>query len=328
MFPTTYLIDDECRKMKLVMLNDCAGVGETLLRYMPTSVDKQHIKRTRGLWSKTFGVAYKILRTNGDVYHSNYILQDCYLAIRMGKKPIVGWALGSDLRTSLNHKLWGRIVRHNATNCSKLMVSTPDILGIAKRFREDAAYFPPAFDPELFYPKPRRSPSDTKKVLIASNVNWMVKGTDLAVRGLAKIKDKVDVSIIKYGADFERTQALASSLDLHLNVLEKTSRTSVSEYYWNADVVVDQFTSGCAGMVSLEAIACGRPAVTYVSSEYPEYGDFSVKDIRTEDDIAEAVMSANEDVWKKQHEYLVKNHEVNVAVKRLLDIYRSLRVSR
>src|SRR5512137_546018 len=98
--------------MKVVMINDCSSVGETLLKYLPVDIDGQHIKRTRGLWSKTFGVGYKILRSSGDIYHSNYLLQDCYVAIRLGKKPILGWGLGSDIRASLNHPLWGRLVRH------------------------------------------------------------------------------------------------------------------------------------------------------------------------------------------------------------------------
>lgn len=45
--------------MKIVMINDGAFVGETLLKYMPPYIEKQY-KRSRGLWSKTFGLAYKI----------------------------------------------------------------------------------------------------------------------------------------------------------------------------------------------------------------------------------------------------------------------------
>lgn len=62
--------------MKVVMINDCAFVGETLLKYLPLDVERMRIKRTRGLWSKTFGLAYKILRAEGDVYHVHYFLPD------------------------------------------------------------------------------------------------------------------------------------------------------------------------------------------------------------------------------------------------------------
>jgi glycosyltransferase involved in cell wall biosynthesis len=311
-------------KMKLVMINDCANVGETLLKYMPRTIERQHIRRTRGLWSKTFGVAYEILRAKGDIYHSNYLLQDCYVAIRLGKKPIVGYALGSDLRTSLKHVLWGRVVRHNAKNCDKILVSTPDILAVAKQFRDDAEYLPPAVDTELFYPKPTIQHQGKKRVLIASNSNWDVKGTDIAIRALSKLKDDVEISIIQHGPDFEKTLSLASSLGLALNVLPKASHQQIREYYWNSDVVMDQFKFGCAGMISLESIACGRPALVYVTSEYQEYDDFPVKDLRSEEQIVEAITQADQGLWKNEYKYLEKNHRPVTVLERLLAIYDSL----
>ena len=307
--------------MKVVMINDCAFVGETLLKYMPPDIEKQHIKRTRGLWSKTFGLAYKILKAKGDVYHVHYLLQDCYMAARLGKRPLIGHAHGSDLRTSLNHPLWGRIVRHNLRRCGKVLVSTPDVLSIARQFREDAEYLPNPVDTELFYPKPMAEQGEKKRVLIASDSNWNVKGTDIAIRALSKIKNAVDVSIIEYGVDFIRTAALASSLGLRLNVLPKISHERLNEYYWSADVVIDRFGLGSLGMVSLEAIACGRPVVIYVSSEFPQYKNFPLKDVNTEEKVISTIKEADIKLWKKEYTYLTMEHEVNAVVERLLKIY-------
>jgi glycosyltransferase involved in cell wall biosynthesis len=309
--------------MKLVMINDCAFVGETLLKYMPPELEKQHIKRSRSFWSKTFSLAFKILRAKGDVYHANYLLQDCYIASRLGKKPLIGHAHGSDLRTSLNHFVWGRIVRHNLKHCDKILVSTPDILGIAKRYREDAEYLPNPVNAELFYPKPAVQKGKKKRVLIASDSNWSVKGTDTAIKALSKIKEEVDVSIIQHGKDFDKTTALASSLGLSLKILPKALHEKLNEYYWDADVVIDRFRLGSLGVVSLEAIACGRPVVTYVSSEFQQYREFPLKEVCTEEAVASAVERANSDLWEKQHSYLVKNHKSEVLVERMLEIYNS-----
>jgi hypothetical protein len=65
--------------MKVAMINDCAFVGETLLKYMPPEIEKQHIKRTRGFWSKTFGITWRILRTKADLYHVHYLLKTVML---------------------------------------------------------------------------------------------------------------------------------------------------------------------------------------------------------------------------------------------------------
>jgi len=310
--------------MKVVMINDCAFIGETLLKYMPPEIEKQHVKRTRGAWSKTFGIAYKIWKAEADVYHVHYLLQDCYVAARLSKKPLIGHAHGSDLRASLNHLMWKRIVKYDLKRCDKVLVSTPDVLGIARSFRNDAEYLPNPVDTELFYPKPFIRHEGRRRVLIASDSNWKVKGTDVAVRALSKIKDDVDASIIEHGVDFGRTLTLASSLGLHLNILPKVSHERLDEYYWNADVVIDRFKLGSLGMVSLEAIACGRPVLTYVSSEYSEYEDFPLKDINTEEKILNAISNGAGELWKKEYAYLEKNHKVESVLQRLLSIYEAV----
>jgi glycosyltransferase involved in cell wall biosynthesis len=313
--------------MKLVMINDCASVGETLLKYMPTTIEKEHIKRTRGLWSKTFGIATKILRTKGDLYHVNYMLQDCYIASRLGKRPLVGYSVGSDLRLYLNDWRWGRIVRYNVKNCDRIMVSTPDLLSIAREYRNDVDYLPPPVDSELFYPKPPVSHGGKKKVLISSSSSWEKgKGTHIAVRGLAKLKDEIDVSIIAHGPDFNKTLTLASSLGLHMNVLPRVAHEHVNEYYWDSDMIVDQFLCECPGMTSLEAIACGRPAITNVSSTLPEVSEFPLKDVDSEEKIAEAVQATfmNDRILMEEQNYVAKYHKPEAVVQKLMSIYASV----
>jgi len=309
-------------RLKVVAINDCAFVGQTIFKYLPADIEKQHIKRTRGLWSKTFGIAYKILKAKGDLFHAHYLLQDCYLAERLGKKPLIGHAHGSDLRESLTHPVWGRTVRHNLKHCSKILVSTPDISSIAKSFRKNAEYLPNPVDTDLFFPKPAVSHSGKTRVLIASDSNWRVKGTDVAIRALSLIKDKVDVSIIACGADFQKTAALASSLGLQLNVLPKVSHEKLNEYYWNSDIVIDRFALGSLGLVSLEAIACGRPAIAWVSSEYPEYKDFPLKDLHEEENIARVIKDVPTTLWKKEYSYLENNHLPSIVIPIVLNIYK------
>jgi glycosyltransferase involved in cell wall biosynthesis len=313
--------------MKLIMINDCASVGETLLKYMPKTVEKERVERTRGLWSKTFGIALKILKTKGDLYHVNYLLQDCYIASRLGKRPLVGYSVGSDLRLYLNDWRWGRIVQHNVKKCDKVMVSTPDLISIAKEFRDDVEYLPPPVDSELFYPKPLVSHDGKKKVLISSSSSWEKgKGTHIAVRGLAKLKDEIDVSIIAHGPDFSQTLELASSLGLHMNVLPKVPHEHINEYYWNSDLIVDQFLCECPGMTSLEAIACGRPAITNVSSHLPELAEFPLKDVNSEEKIAAAVRTtyANERILIEEQNYVAKYHKPEAVVTKLMNIYDSV----
>jgi len=311
--------------MKVLMINDCAFVGETILKYLPEKFEKAHIKRDRRLLSKTLEIAFKILISKGDIYHANYLLQDCYVALKLKKRPLIGHAHGSDLRTNLKHPFWKKIVEYNLKNCDRILVSTPDILELARRYREDAEYVPNPVDTEIFYPKPLPEQNGKLKVLIASNSDWNVKGTDIAIRGLSRIKDQVDVSIIRYGKDFERTLKLARSLGLTLYVLKRASHEKMREYYWSSNVVIDRFKLGSLGMVSLEAIASGRPVIAYVSSGYSEYRDFPLKDVNTEEKVAEIISSKSLiDLWKEQYAYLKKNHDPHRIANRIGRIYEAL----
>ena len=132
------------------MINDAAFVGETLLKYLPPEMKKQHIKRSRRFWSKTFSLAFKILRAQGDIFHINYLLQDCYIASKLGKKPLIGHAHGSDLRDEIKKRKWGWIVKHNLRKCDKIIVAQPTILDTALEFNATAEYFPIPFDPIFF----------------------------------------------------------------------------------------------------------------------------------------------------------------------------------
>ena len=55
--------------MKVIMINDCAFVGETLIKYLPEDLRVFHLKRSRRFFDKTLGIAWKILGSEGDLYH-------------------------------------------------------------------------------------------------------------------------------------------------------------------------------------------------------------------------------------------------------------------
>jgi glycosyltransferase involved in cell wall biosynthesis len=310
--------------IRVIMINDCASVGETLIKYLPEDLKVFHLKRSRDFLEKTLKIAWRIFRSKGDIYHVHYLLHDCYITLKLGKKPIVGHVHGSDVRSGLKNRFFKNMVRYNLNNCDKILVSTPDVLGITKQLRVDAEYLPNPVDNGLFYPRPLGKRKGKIKVLIASSCNWDIKGTDLAIKALSKIKSDVEVRIIKYGSDFERTLALASSLDMRLIVLPQIPHYKMNKYYWDVDGVIDRFKLGSLGMVSLEAIACGRPVVTYVSSKYHEYNDFPLKNVNTIEKIISSCLEPRQKLWKAEHNYLKKHHNPDLISQLLLKIYKSL----
>ena len=309
------------------MINDCAYVGETLLKYLPSDVEKQHVKRTRGWWSKTFGIAYNILKAKADVYHVHYLLQDCYIASKLGKHPLVGHAMGSDLRQQLRSTKWGWIVRSNLRSCDRILVCQPTILEDAKKFNETAEYFPIPFDPQLFFPKPLAE-RNRKQVFIASVHDFEVKGTDKFLHALASARIPLTVKAMRSGKDLDQAQQLARELGLEIDFIERVPHDRMNELYWENDLVLGSFGVGQLDTVAIEAMACGRPLVHSVFTEF--FPRCPLEKLETVEEAAELISrlltdeKEREKRLQEQLKYVNEIHAAPVLAERLMTVYSEL----
>jgi glycosyltransferase involved in cell wall biosynthesis len=314
--------------VKVVMINDCAFVGETLLKYLPPDVEKQHIKRTRAKWSKTFGIAWKILRAKADVYHAYYLLQDCYLASKFGKRPLVGQAMGSDLRQQLKSRKWGHIVRSNLRSCDKILTCQPTLLEIAKSYNETAEYSPIPFDPLVFYPKPFPMVQKKKQIFIASAQDFAVKGTDKFLRALASVDYPKSIKAIRLGKDLDQAQKLSKELGIEVEFIDKVPHANMAHLYWESDLVLGSFGVGQLDTVAIEAMACGRPVVHSIYSEFfPECPLERLETLEQGADLISRMLidsGEREKRVRKQLEYVTKTHSAPILTKRLMEIYADL----
>jgi glycosyltransferase involved in cell wall biosynthesis len=314
--------------MKVVMINDCASVGETLLKYMPYGVEKEHVTRSRSLWSKTFGIAYKILRAKGDVYHAHYLLQDCYIAARLGKKPLVGHAHGSDLRQELKNKKWGWIIKYNLRKSDKIFVAQPTILEIAKEFNETAEYLPIPFDPAIFFPKALPENKDGKIVFLASAHNFKIKGTDKFLHALASLPKTVKIKSIALGKDFSKAQQLAKDLNLNIEFIEEVPHEKMNELYWGSNLVLGSYAIGQLDTVAIEAMACGRPVVHSISRKF--FQTCPLEELDASDEATEIIsrlLTASgeiEERIRKQLLYVNSVHSAPLVAKKVMNAYLEL----
>lgn len=315
--------------MKVCMINDCAYVGETLLRYFPEGIETKHIKRTRGMWNKTFGIAWKILRAKADLYHVHYALQDAYITLKTKKEPVIVHAHGSDVRSSRKHKVWGRIVRYNLKNCEKTFVSTPDILNTALEYNETSEYLPNPIDLK-FFPLAPFMPKNFFHVFYPADMST-VKGTSRFVEGFAKFQEgnpESRLTMIDYGKDREAIKQLLKNLSIkNLTLLPLQRHAQMREKYLDADVVCTDFNLGVAVMTTLEAMACGRPVIQFIEETF--YQKFTIPPVhnaKTPEEIAEGLeyfMDVNKrKKWvEKQSEYIHEVHDPKKIVKRIMEIY-------
>ena len=299
-----------------------------MLKYMPPDVEKKHVRHSRGLWSKTFGLAYKILRAKGDVYHAHYLLQDCYIAARLGKKPLIGHAHGSDLRQELKNRKWGWIIKYNLRKSDKIFVAQPTILEIAKEFNKTAEYLPIPFDPAIFFPKALPENKNEKIVFLASAHNFKIKGTDKFLRALALLSNPVKVKSFALGKDFLKAQQLAKNLNLNIEFIEGVPHNRMNELYWGSDLILGSYGIGQLDTVAIEAMACGRPVVHSVSRRF--FQICPLEELVNSDKATEIIFKLLADRReigeriKKQLLYVDSVHSAPILAKRVMNIYSEL----
>jgi len=319
--------------MRVLHIGNTAGVGSIIAKHMDKlfGTESWIVNRrvfdsygftTQGeLWDvgpSMFALKSLLKARKFDIVHLHFFDKFVpYLKLLYPKKPVILHYHGSDIRGKwgLRRKYWSK--------ADSILYSTLDLPD--KETPEYAVYMPNPVDTEIFFPRSIQRKKGKLRVLIASSA-WVAKGTDIAIHALSELKDKVEASIISYGVDYSQMLLLAESLNLHLNSLPKTLYQNMREYYWNSDLILDQFRCGVVGLVFLEAVACGRPVLGYISSKYPEFVELPLKDI----DSSEKIVKAIEDIkdltalWSAQYAYLKANHDVNAIVEKTFKLYKEL----
>jgi len=314
--------------MKLVMINDCAFVGTTLLKYLPSSLKKQHIIRNRSFWDKTCGISLKILRAKGDIFHVNYLLQDCYIASKLGKKPLVGHAHGSDLRDQIKKKKWRWIIQNNLRNCNKIIVAQPTILDQALEINNTAEYFPIPYDPELFFSKRSSIKKKQKCVFLASAHDFKIKGTDKFLKALSSISESIKIKSISSGKNLKEAIQIARKLNLNIDFIPSVPHNKMNELYWESDLVLGSFGIGQLDTVAIEAMACGRPVIQSIAKKY--FKKCPLEQLESIGEITELLNKLlfdkkdRERRVKKQLSYVKITHAAPFLSKRLFEIYNKL----
>lgn len=214
--------------MKIVMVDDCAYVGQELRRELvKRGFEVDHYFFSKSLIPKTatLKMAWKLKRTKHDLIHAHFCRSAVYAAYLSGK-PYIAHCHGTDIRLGLN---W--LKKRCLKKARKVLVSTPDMLEILP----DATWLPNPVNMERFKPLEKH---DGNKVLYFPH--WY-EDLSLKVRQACE-KLGYDLTISKfYSVPYEK-------LHLFLN---------------KYDIFVDRYAIKSYSKTALEAMACGLPAIGY-----------------------------------------------------------------
>ena len=214
-----------------------------------------------------------------------------------GKKSVFHY-LGSDIRGKSRDELaYGK--KANAE-----IVGSFD----AQRWVPEAEMIPPGLDLRQFAPV---SPTDRERpVVVHAPSNRSKKGTEFVI-------------------------AACEQLPVELDLVEGVPHEEARERYRRADIVVDQLFAGWHGVFALEAMALGKPVVTYLKPDVVEQTEraFGLKVpivSATKDTLVDALTpliaspALRREVGAASRTYVERVHDIDVIADRLLDLYARL----
>ena len=263
------------------------------------------LKRSGGLLRQqaTQWRAFGRLAPQTDVFHFYFGLTLVpkslqFGALRMLRKKSVVHFLGSDIRGKPPEQLdWSR-------RASACVVGSYDAI----RWVPDAVVIPPGIDLGGIEPAP---PSDRARPLVLhAPSSRSKKGTEHVV-------------------------AACEQLDVELEIVEGLDHREAFERYRNADIVVDQLNAGWYGVFAIEAMALGKPVVTFLHDEAVRRTEkafgLEVPLVRaTTETLADALRPLVESpeerrrVGAASRAYVERVHDADAVAARLVDLYAGL----
>ena len=215
----------------------------------------------------------------------------------LGKKSVFHY-LGSDIRGKSRSEL-----AHGKRADAEIVGSFA-----ALRWVPEAHVIPPGLDLRPFAPVP---PSDAPRPLVVhAPSDRERKGTPWVIEACRQL-----------GVD--------------LDVVEGVPHDAARERYARADIVVDQLNAGWHGVFALEAMALGKPVVTYLKPELVDraeagYGVRLPIVPATKDTLVDALRplvdspSLRRELGAASRAYVEQVHDIDRVADRLVDLYRRL----
>jgi glycosyltransferase involved in cell wall biosynthesis len=133
----------------------------------------------------------------------------------------------------------------------------------------------------------------------------------------------------------EHVIAACEGLDVELDIVEGLPHDEAQRHYERADIVVDQLNAGWYGIFALEAMALGKPVLSYLRDEAVQETegalDVQVPIVQVtketlRDRIAELAASAEERrrIGASSRAYVEQVHDADKGADRLIAIYAAL----
>ncbi|MDA8220383.1 glycosyltransferase family 1 protein [Desulfosporosinus sp.] len=165
-----------------------------------------------------------------------------------------------------------------------------------------------AIDLSSYYPKPTQP--NPRPLFVHAPTSPEVKGTEYILRAIDTLRQEYDF-------DFQLIQGM--------------SHNQAKATYQQADLIIDQILIGSYGLLTVEAMAMGKPVVCWISEymkdKYPRELPLLIANPDTITDVLRNVLNNQDmlpDLGLRGRVYAEQYHDANVVAEKLVSIYKGL----
>lgn len=168
-------------------------------------------------------------------------------------------------------------------------------------------FVPLRIDVDSFEPKIERD-NDMNEIVIAhAPSNRKVKGSEFII---------------------EAVESLKSDFNINFLLIEGLPLSEAKKKYRQADIIIDQLRAGTYGVFSIEAMALGKPVITYITEEmrnsFPMELPIINATIENIKEVLERVLKENKQwkvIGKRGRKYVETYHDYRKIAQLLVEIY-------
>jgi len=252
----------------------------------------------------------------GGFFPAGRVLGSAISAIDLALWDIQGKALGVPVFQLLGGRVRDRVVcyPHSGGKTPEELaygkLADAEIVGSfdAIRWVQEAHVVPVGLDLSRYEPAP--APDNRRVRVVHAPTSRQKKGTDWIVEA-------------------------CKQLSVELDIVEDVRHDHAIERYRQADIVVDQLNAGWYGVFAIEAMALGKPVLTFLRDEAVRRTEeaYSVKVPlvhTTKETLAETLgplvesAEARRRIGQESRAYVERVHDAGKVADRLIEIYRSL----
>ncbi len=275
-----------------------------------------------------------------EIFHAHALYN---IPLMLLGKLIISHFHGDDLlEVASGDTLLGHLLRKAMHKTRRILVSTPDLLECVAGFgipEEKVTFLPNPIDVDHFSPRDGMEPlgEDNTVKLFHPTRFQTKKHNERLLYAYRELQDKYPISLYlikdtRTSPTYGKMVALIKKLGLkRVYFLPPLPHKQMISYYNAADIVLDQFDRPIMCLVSLEAMACGKPVISAFPQDEKNYSQKPpVMKGFTVEQIMESIsfLVENRDKWaeigSKGREWVIQHHSTPRTISQLIGIYEEL----